>query len=63
MDEAIPIYRATTGLGGHFKVPNACKSIFQFVVMELKQGKTTEAFKVKAYCNKQEPIITKAFFD
>ncbi len=63
MDEAIPIYRATTGLGGHFKVPNACKSIFQFVVMELKEGKTTEAFKVKAYCNKQEPIITKAFFD
>lgn len=63
MDEAMPIYRATTGLGGHFKVPNACKSIFQFVVLEILEGKTIEAFKVKAYCDKQEYIITKAIFD
>lgn len=63
MDSAIPIYRATTGLGGHFKVPNACKAIFQFVVLEIHEGKTVEAFKVKAYCDKQESVITKAMFD
>ncbi|MFA7084060.1 MAG: TIGR00282 family metallophosphoesterase [Arcobacteraceae bacterium] len=63
MDECMPIYRATTGLNGHFKVPNACKSIFQFIVMEFQEGKTIEAFKVKSYCNIQDPIITKALFD
>lgn len=63
MDEVMPIYRATTGLGGHFKVPNACKTLFQFIVMEFQEGKTIEAFKVKAYCDKQEVMVTKAFFD
>lgn len=45
MDEAMPIYRATTGLGGHFKVPNACKSIFQFVVLEILEEKPSKLLK------------------
>ncbi len=63
MEEDMPIHRATTGLGGHFKVPNACKSILQFVVVDIQDSKTVEAFKVKSYCNIQEPIITKAIID
>ena len=63
MDSAMPIYRATTGLGGHFKVPNACQSIFQFIVIDIQEGKAVEAFKVKSYSNSSDLIITKAFLD
>lgn len=63
MEESMPIFRATTGLGGHFKVPNACKSILQFIVMEINEGKTVEAFKIKSFCNKSEYVKTEALFD
>ncbi|WP_419770478.1 MAG: TIGR00282 family metallophosphoesterase [Candidatus Marinarcus sp.] len=63
MEKEMPIYRATTGLNGHFKVPNACKSILQFVVLDIIDGKTIEAFKVKSYCSSHEDVITKAFVE
>lgn len=63
MDKKIPIQKATTGIGGHFEVPNTCKSILQMLVVEIQDGKTTEAFKLKKYCNKQEILKTDAFFE
>ena len=60
MDSYIPIQKALTGLGGHFEVPNNCKTIMQMVVIELNEdGKATEGFKMKLYDDK-EAIISKA---
>ena len=40
MDSKIPIQKkATTGIGGHFEVPNSCKSILQMMVVILKKEK------------------------
>jgi len=61
MDKKMPIYRAMTGLNGHFEVPNTCKSILQMLVVELNEGKAIDAFKIKKYCDRQEEILTKAF--
>lgn len=63
MDKKIPISKATTGLGGHFEVPNSCKSILQLMVMDIVDGKTVECFKLKKYCDKDSLIKTEALFD
>ncbi len=63
MDKKIPIRKATTGLGGHFEIPNSCKSILQMVVMELEEGKAKDAFKIKLLSGKNEAIITKAMIE
>jgi len=63
MDNKIPIQKALTGLGGHFDVPNACKSIMQIVIMDIDEdGKTIDAFKVKLYDDK-EAVISKAILN
>lgn len=54
MDSKIPIQKALTGLGGHFEVPNNCRSILQIIVVEIDQtGKAIEAFKYKLYDNQE----------
>lgn len=54
MDSKIPIQKALTGLGGHFEVPNSCKSVLQIVVMELNEhGQATDGYKYKFFDNKQ----------
>ncbi|WP_419764025.1 MAG: TIGR00282 family metallophosphoesterase [Arcobacter sp.] len=63
MDSKIPIEKATTGLGGHFTIPNSCKSILQMIVMDIKEGKTVDAFKIKVLCDKGDELITKAIFE
>jgi 2',3'-cyclic-nucleotide 2'-phosphodiesterase len=63
MDEKMPIQKATTGIGGHFEVPNSCKSILQMLVVELEDGKAVNAFKLKKYCNKNEIIKIEALVD
>ncbi|MGM0519161.1 MAG: TIGR00282 family metallophosphoesterase [Campylobacterota bacterium] len=63
MESKVPIQKATTGIGGHFEVPNSCKSILQMIVINLEDGKTKECFKLKKLCDKSEYIITKAIFD
>ncbi|QOG12752.1 TIGR00282 family metallophosphoesterase [Arcobacter sp. FWKO B] len=62
MDSTVPIKKATTGLGGHFDVPNNCKSILQLIVVYLNDGKAIDAFKIKVYDNGQR-VITKAFIE
>jgi len=63
MDSYVPIQKACTGIGGHFEVPNNCKSILQIMVVDLEDGKAVDAFKIKKLCNQNEHIITKAMID
>jgi metallophosphoesterase (TIGR00282 family) len=60
MDSKIPMQKALTGLGGHFDVPNSCKTIFQTIIVDVDEnGKAVDGMKVKLYCNK-EAVISKA---
>lgn len=63
MDKKIPILKATTGLGGHFEIPSTCKTILQLMVVDINEGKATNAFKIKKFCNMQELILTNAILD
>jgi len=63
MDSKVPIQKVTTGIGGHFEVPNSCKSILQMFVVDIEEGKATNAFKIKKYCNNPKLFITEAFVE
>ncbi len=63
MNAKIPIQKATTGLGGHFEVPNACKAIFQMMVVDIEEGQAVDSFKLKKLCNRTELIKTDAIID
>ncbi len=63
MDSKIPLQKALTGLGGHFDVPNSCKSIMQMMIMEFDEnGKCIDGYKIKLYDDKEE-IISKAIIN
>lgn len=63
MESDIPIKKALTGLGGHFNVPNNCKSIMQIIIIEIdKDGKSIDGFKIKLYDNKSE-VISKSIIN
>lgn len=63
MDSYVPIQKALTGLGGHFDVPNSCRSIFQFIIIDIDEGgKTTNGIKLKIYDDK-ETILSKALIN
>ena len=63
MDAKIPIQKVTTGLGGHFEVPNSCKSILQMMVVDIEDGKASSTFKIKKFCNNPKIFVTEAFVD
>lgn len=63
MDAYVPIQKACTGIGGHFEVPNSCKSILQIMVVDMEEGKAVNSFKLKKLCDRNEHIITKAIID
>lgn len=63
MDSYVPIQKACTGIGGHFEVPNSCKSILQMMIVDIEEGKAVDAFKLKKLCNKPELIKTDAIID
>ncbi len=59
MDSYVPIQKALTGLGGHFDVPNSCKSVMQIIVIDLDEnGKSIDGFKIKLYDDKDEVLST-----
>ena len=63
MDSTVPIHRFTTGLGGHFDVPDVCKTILQMIVFELdSDGRCIDAKKIKIYDNKPK-IVTDAWIE
>jgi metallophosphoesterase (TIGR00282 family) len=49
MDAKVPIERFLTGVSGRFEVPEKCRKILQIAVMNLEEGKCTEAFKLKIF--------------
>ncbi len=58
MDSKVPCQKALTGLGGHFDVPNSCKSIMQVIIINIDDdGLTKDAFKLKLYDDKEDMII------
>jgi len=62
MDKKVPIKKFMTGLGGHFEIPKSCKKILQMVVMDISEGKCTNAFKIKTFCDGRE-VVTEAWHD
>ncbi len=63
MDNEVPMKRFLTGLGGHFNVPDTCKTLLQMVVFELDdQGRCIDAEKIKIYDDKPK-IVTKAWME
>jgi len=63
MESEVPIRRFLTGLGGHFDIPDKCKTIFQMVVFELgNDGRCVGAEKIKIYDDHPQ-IITKAVIE
>ena len=63
MCSQVPIKRFLTGLGGHFNVPDECKSLLQMVVFELDdEGRCLGAEKIKIYDDKPK-IVTQAWME
>jgi len=57
MENKIPIKKALTGIGGHFEVPNSCKTIMQIIIIEIDEnGKSVDANKIKLYNNQSNVI-------
>lgn len=49
MDSSVPLERFLTGVAGRFEVPEKCRKILQIAIMNLEEGKCTEAFKLKIF--------------
>ena len=49
MDEKVPLRQFLTGMKGHFEIPKKCKKILQMAVMQLHEGRCTEAYKLKIF--------------
>ena len=49
MDSGVPLERFITGVSGRFEVPEKCRKILQIAIMNLENGKCTEAFKLKIF--------------
>jgi len=60
MDNHVPIKKALTGIGGHFDIPNSCKTILQLIIVDINEdGKAIDGMKLKFFSD-QEPIVNKA---
>lgn len=53
MDEKVPLKQFLTGMKGHFDVPKKCKKILQLAIMDFSDGRCSNAFKLKYFCNSQ----------
>lgn len=61
MDVRQPLERFLVGFSGKFDVPNHCKRLLQGVVMEIEEGRCIDAFKIKAYDEREVEISQKAY--
>jgi len=48
-----PIQRALSAISSKFDIDKKCKSIFQMIILELKDGECKSAYKLKAYDKNQ----------
>jgi 2',3'-cyclic-nucleotide 2'-phosphodiesterase len=60
MDKKVPLKQFLTGMKGHFDIPKSCKKILQVAVMDISEGKCSEAFKLK-YFDDTRVIKTEAW--
>jgi hypothetical protein len=51
MDAKVPLKQFLTGMKGHYDIPKKCKKILQVAVMDISDGKCTNAFKIKQFDN------------
>jgi metallophosphoesterase (TIGR00282 family) len=51
MDQKVPLKQFLTGMKGHFDIPKKCKKILQIAVMDINDGKCSNAFKIKQFDN------------
>jgi len=49
MDQKAPINQFLTGMKSHYDIPKKCKKILQMAVMELSDGKCSNAYKLKVF--------------
>ncbi len=63
MNDKVPVQKATTGIGGHFEVPNSCKAILQIMIVDIEDGKAINSFKLKKLCDRKEIIKTEAIIE
>ncbi len=57
MGADVPIARFTTGIGGHFDIPDDCRSILQMIVSEIDDtGRAINACKIKLYDDDSEGV-------
>ncbi len=63
MNDKTPIQKAITGIGGHFEVPNTCKTILQIMVLDIENGKAINCFKLKKFCDRSDFIRTEAIVE
>jgi metallophosphoesterase (TIGR00282 family) len=51
MDAKVPLQQFLTGMKGHFDIPKSCKKIMQIAILQLKEGKSQSAYKLKIFDN------------
>jgi len=51
MDKKVPINQFLTAMKGHYDIPKKCKAILQLVVIDLEDGRSKGAFKLKYFDN------------
>jgi len=51
MDSKIPLKQFITGMKGHFDIPKKCKKILQIAIMDFNEGRCSNAFKLKYFCD------------
>ena len=49
MDAKVPLKQFLTGMKGHFDIPKKCKKILQIAIMDIAEGKCTDAYKLKVF--------------
>jgi len=49
MDSKVPLKQFLTGIKGHFDISKKCKKIMQMAIMDLEDGKCTNAYKLKIF--------------
>ena len=62
MDQKTPLKQFLTGMKGHFDVPKKCKKILQMAVMDIEDGRCSNAYKLKVFDN-SKIIKTEAWIE
>lgn len=62
MDKDAPIKRMTTGLPASFDIPKTCKKIFQFILLDIQEGKCIKAQKFRIF-DDRDMLIQEALYE